>query len=118
MSNKYGHTKDDETAFEDHFCLELEVKGKYRVHKDSEISIDKDLCLYFNDLEEFLQSTQQENLLKLKGELGPKWKNEFRKHFRAELQKKKLFQILKDGISINDIHLDLVYFPPSRETNK
>ena len=111
-------TKDDEKAFEKHFCHQLEVKGKYRLHKDSELSINKDLCLYFPDLEEFLQSTQQKKLLTLKDQLGPEWKTRFAERFRQKLKKHRLFQILKSGIAINDIHLDLLYFQPSRASNK
>ena len=109
---------DDEKGFEKHYCHQLEVKGKDRLHKDTEINIDKGLCLYFADLEEFLQTTQQDKLLKLKDQLGPDWKERFAERFRQELKQKRLFQILKGGIEINDIYLDLVYFQPPRESNK
>lgn len=118
MAKKQGLIVDDEEAFEKHFCHQLEVKGKYRLHKDSEINVDKGLCLYFADLEEFLQATQQDKLLKLKDQLGPDWKERFAERFRQELKQKRLFQILKGGIEINDIYLDLVYFQPPRENNK
>jgi len=110
--------KDDEKAFEKHFCHQLEVKGKYRLYKDSELSINKDLCLYFSDLEEFLQATQQEKLLTLKDQLGPDWKTRFAERFKQELKNHRLFQILKSGIAIHDIHLDLLCFQPSRASNK
>lgn len=117
MPSVHGLTNDDEKAFEKHFCHQLEVKGKYRLYKDTEISIDKDLCLFFTDLEEFLQATQQDNLIRLKDQLGPDWKKLFAERFRQQLVKKQLFQILKDGFDINGIFLDLVYFKPQRESN-
>jgi hypothetical protein len=85
MPSVHGLTDDDEKAFEKHFCHQLEVKGKYRLYKDTEISINKELCLFFNDLEEFLQATQQDNLIKLKDQLGPDWKKLFAERFRQQL---------------------------------
>lgn len=118
MATQRNITTDNESVFEDHFCHQLDVKGKYRVRWDSKITIDKELSLYFDDLEEFLQSTQQSRLLELKNQLGPVWKLRFAEQFRQELKDKRLFQILKGGISINEIHIDLIYFPPERESNK
>lgn len=117
MTAEQGLTKDDEKRFEKHFCHQLEVKGKYRLHKDTEININKELCLYFSDLEEFLQATQQDKLLKLKDQLGPDWKKRFAERFQQELKDNRLFQILKSGIEINDIYFDLVYFQPPRKSN-
>lgn len=54
MTNRRKLTQDDDKVFEKHFCHQLEVKGKYRMHLDSDITIHKDLCLYLADLEEFL----------------------------------------------------------------
>lgn len=118
MANKHKLTQDHEKVFEKHFCHQLEIKGKYRMYLDSEITIHKDLCLYLADLEDFLQSTQQEKLLKLKDQLGSDWKKKFTERFSQELAKLRLYQILKSGIEINGIHFDLVYFQPPRESNK
>jgi type I restriction enzyme R subunit len=117
MVPRHDITTDNEKVFEDHFCHQLDVKGQYRVRWDSKIDIDKELCLYFNDFEEFLQNTQEERLLELKTQLGSAWEKRFAEQFRQDLQKKRLFQILKEGISINEIHLELVYFPPERKSN-
>jgi type I restriction enzyme, R subunit len=117
MAKKRKITADNETVFEKHFCHQLEVHGKYRLVKDSEININKDLCLYLNDLEEFLQNTQQKKLLKLKEQFGVDWKIQFQERIKQELSGKQLFEILQDGIEVIDLHFDLIFFKPSREGN-
>jgi type I restriction enzyme, R subunit len=117
MAKKRKITADNETVFEKHFCHQLEVHGKYRLKKDAEININKDLCLYLSDLEEFLQNTQQDKLLKLKHQFGVDWKIRFQENFKQELATKQLFEILQDGIEVIDLHFDLIYFKPSREGN-
>ena len=64
MSKEVDLGKDNETIFEEHFCHQLELHGNYRLNKNKNVTINKDLCLYFDDLEEFLRSTQQDNLKK------------------------------------------------------
>ena len=108
---------DNETVFEDHFCHQLDVVGKYRVRSGSKINIDKAVCIFFDDLEDFLDRTQEEKFRKVKFQLGAKWKEHIASQFRIELQSKRLFQILKDGISVQGIDLDLIYFYPERAGN-
>lgn len=109
--------KPDEKAFEKHFCHQLELKGNFKGYVDSQITLDKNLCLHLELLEDFLSKTQQETLSKIKDELGADWREELKKKISIELQKKPLFQIIKDGIIINNIPIDLVYFKPQSDNN-
>jgi len=107
----------DEKAFEKHFCHQLELKGDYKGYLDSEITVDKPLCLHFEMLELFLNETQKDKLKRLKEEFGVNWKNEIRKKISDELKNKPLFELLKEGIIINNIDIDLVYFKPQTSNN-
>jgi hypothetical protein len=57
---------DNETEFEKHFCHQLDIhgNGKYRIKKFTDIKnlIIDDLCLYFQELEDFLNSTQLDKI--------------------------------------------------------
>ena len=117
MAKKADLVKDDETVFEEHFCHKLEVNGKYRLDKNRDVTINKDLCLYLNDLEEFLYNTQEEKLQELQKQYHTKWRDEFQNHFKQALAKKQLFEVLQKGIDINDLHFDLIYFKPSKASN-
>lgn len=107
----------DEQAFEKHFCHQLELKGDYKGHLDSEVTVDKTLCLHFEMLELFLNETQKGKLKRLKEEFGVNWKNEIIKKVSDELKDKPLFELLKEGIVINNIDVDLVYFKPQTSNN-
>jgi type I restriction enzyme, R subunit len=109
--------KDWEKQLEKDFCHQLDLKGGYRIFKDSDISVDKDLCIHWEMLEEFLRNTQLQTLNNIKSEFHTQWKQELGKKFEQAFQEKPLFQLLKDGISINTHHLDLVYFKPVTTNN-
>ena len=111
-------TKDDEKAFEEHFCNQLDINGYSKVRKQTDITVDKDLCIYFDDLEEFFNKTQQEKLNKLKGQYGAGWQKEFAQVFQQQLASKQLFEVLQKGITIGEFHFELIYFKPERENNK
>jgi type I restriction enzyme R subunit len=118
MAKKQNLLVDNETEFEKHFCHQLEVYGKYRLAKDSEVTINKKLCIYFNDLEEFLHNTQEEKLNELQRHYHTQWRVEFQNHFKQALAEKPLFEVLKKGLEVNDLHFDLIYFQPSKASNK
>ncbi|MBO3096818.1 DEAD/DEAH box helicase family protein [Gelidibacter pelagius] len=117
MAKKKDLVIDNETEFEKHFCHQLEVFGKYRLDKNRDVFINKELCLYPNDLEEFLYNTQEEKLRQLQEQYHTKWREEFQNHFKQALATKQLFQVLQDGIEVNDLHFDLIYFKPNKESN-
>ncbi|MDB4028016.1 DEAD/DEAH box helicase family protein [Flavobacteriaceae bacterium] len=117
MSKKADLVKDDETVFEEHFCHQLEVHGNYNLDKNKDVTINKELCLYFNDLKEFLQNTQPEKLTKLQEQYHTAWKEEFQNHFRQALATKPLFEVLQKGIDVGDLHFDLIYFKPNKASN-
>ena len=117
MAKKKNIIKDNETEFEKHFCHQLEVHGKYRLDKNKDVAINKELCLYLNDLEEFLHNTQEEKLTELQKQYHTEWRSEFQKHFKHALAKKQLFQVLQEGVTVNDLHFDLIYFKPNKASN-
>ena len=117
MAKKKDIVKDNETEFEKHFCHQLEVYGKYRLDKNSDVAINKELCLYLNDLEEFLHQTQEEKLTELQKQYHTEWRTEFQNHFKRALAKKQLFEVLQKGIDVNDLHFDLIYFKPNKASN-
>ncbi len=110
--------RDWEKEFEDHFCHRLNVKGEYRIYRDSEIKVDKVNCIHWDRLEQFWEDTQKNAFNAVKTELSYDWKNELGKKIGTELQNKPLFQLLRDGLKINSQHhLDLVYFKPQTGNN-
>ncbi|MFT6338431.1 MAG: type I restriction enzyme R subunit [Halioglobus sp.] len=117
MAKKTDLVVDNETEFEKHFCHQLEVHGKYRLDKNRDVTINKELCLYLNDLEEFLHNTQAEKLTELQRQYHTNWREEFQNHFKQDLAYKQLFQVLQDGIEVNDLHFDLIYFKPNKSSN-
>lgn len=118
MANNNNLLLVNETEFEKHFCHQLEVYGKYRLAKDSDVTINKELCLYLNELEEFLHNTQQEKLTELQKHYHTKWREEFQIHFKRSLAENPLFEVLKKGIDVNGLHFDLIYFKPNKGSNQ
>ena len=111
--------KDWERIFEDHFCHQLDTKWGYRISRDSEITVDKENCIHWDRLEQFWEDTQRPTLQAVKSELGYDWKKVLGKKITEQLQKKPLFQLLRDGLKVNSQHsLDLLYFKPERSDNK
>ncbi len=108
--------KPDETAFENHFCHQLELAGfKKRHYKD----IAQNLCLHTEELVEFLDATQKPKLQQLQAEYGQAWRKQLSDKLSDALQTKRLFQILKDGLEISSqIHLDLVDAIANKSTAK
>lgn len=115
---KRKRTEDNEKKFEEHFCHQLDVKGRYRVRHDAQLHIDKGLCLYMDDLEEFLEATQGDKLRQLKGEYGAHWHRQIETALRQELAVKPLYQILQKGLTVGMYSFDLVYGPPANDANK
>jgi type I restriction enzyme R subunit len=109
--------KPNEKNFELHFCHQLELKGNFKGFLDSQITIDKSLSLHFELFEDFLFRTQPVTLTKLKEELGVSWRQVIKKTISDELKSKPLFQIIKEGILVNNIALDLVYFKQPTNDN-
>ena len=105
-----------EKAFEDHFCHQLEI-ADYKKHESNAVS-DKQLCLNFTELEEFLGNTQPDELRLLKTELGQEWKTAITKAYSDELSTKKPFEILRDGLQVYTQHLRLTYFKPQTSFNE
>ena len=117
MSKKKDLVVDNEKAFEDHFCHELSVFGKYRVRTESKLDTDKNLCLFFDDLEEYLMATQPITLEKLKIEYHSAWKEQIKQALKQDLAVKPMFQILQKGLSVGDYHFELISFKPDKSSN-
>lgn len=110
--------KDWERKFEDHFCHQLDIKGGYTIHRDSEITVDRDNCIHWDKLEHFWNDTQKDTFVAVKSELGYDWKKELGKKISEELKTKPLFELIKGGLKVNSqLSLDLVYFKPETNNN-
>ena len=119
MAKNNNQNPDNETTFEQHFCEQLNLDTRYRLKRDSEITIDKEVCIYFDDLEEFLLNTQGDKLKQYQSMFGMDWKKFFKEKFYQALAEKAFFELLQDGITLSDgFHFDLLYFKPSRDSNK
>ena len=117
MVKQVDLVKDNEDTFEEHFCQELSTHGGYRVRRESKLDTDKKLCLYFDDLEEYLESTQSEKIKQLKIEYHAAWKDQIKDALRQELATKPMFQILQKGLSVGDFHFELISLKPEKSTN-
>ncbi|MFK7980332.1 MAG: DEAD/DEAH box helicase family protein [Saprospiraceae bacterium] len=107
--------KPNETHFENHFCQQLETKGRYKRRYDKDV--DDALCLHFGELEEFIDSTQDEKLTRFQEVTGQSWKKEIKKAIKKTLETKRLFELLRDGLTVNSqFHFDLIYFEPDKTT--
>ena len=88
-----------EEKFEDHFCTKLE-NHDYRKRKtenvDLKFNIDDDL------IQEFLEKTQSDELKELKENYGIKWLSEIKKEILEQLKCKKLFEVLREGVKVNN----------------
>ncbi len=104
-----------EEKFEDHFCKRLEAhQYKGRQNKDVDLKFNIDDAL----LSEFLERTQKDELKEIKNILGTGWLKKVKEAIKEKLGKKKLFEVLKEGISIESISLKLIYFKPETTYNK
>lgn len=104
-----------ELHFEEHFCDKLKEQG-YRKRENGDFDLDN--YFDFKIIEEFLESTQKEELKEIKEEYGDRWKKEFVQRLSKALETKKIFEILKEGIEISNQKLKLIYFKPETTFNK
>ena len=104
-----------EEKFEDYFCEKLEDHD-YRKRKNGDI----DLKFNIDDalLQEFLEKTQKEEIKEIKNLLGPDWLKRIKETILKDLEKKKLFEVLKDGIRVENHPIKLIYFKPETSINK
>jgi len=104
-----------EEKFEDHFCERLEKNG-YRKRKNGEVdlnyNIDDGLLL------EFLEKTQSDELKGVREDAGEDWFKQVKELIKKSLEKKKLFEVLREGITIERHHLRLLYFKPATTLDK
>ena len=104
-----------EEKFEDHFCNKLE-DHYYRKRQN------KDVDLKFNNddelLTEFLEKTQKEEIKEIKSIYGKDWLKKIKDTVQEQLEKNKLFEVLKKGVKIESIPLKLIYFKPETTYNK
>jgi len=104
-----------EEKFEDHFCNRLEAHSyRQRQNKDIDLKFNTDDVL----LVEFLEKTQKEEVKEIKDILGSDWFKKVKEVIQEELKNKKLFEIFKEGISVESIPFKLIFFKPETTYNK
>ena len=104
-----------EEKFEDHFCKKLEDHTyRKRLNKDVDLKFNIDDEL----LTEFLEKTQKEEVKEIKSIYGKDWLKKIKNNVQEQLEKIKLFEVLKDGVKIDSILLKLIYFKPETTYNQ
>jgi type I restriction enzyme, R subunit len=104
-----------EIKFEDHFCKKLDDNGyRKRLNDDVdlEFNVDDDLLL------EFLKNTQADEIKEIEEDAGKDWFKQVKKIIKQDLKKKKLFEVIREGIAIERHPLKLIYFKPETSYNK
>jgi len=104
-----------EEKFEDHFCKKLEdhfYRKRHNNNIDLKFNIDDAL------LTEFLENTQKEEIKEIKNIFGKDWQKKIKETIQEQLEKKKLFEILKDGVMIESNLIKLIYFKPETAYNQ
>ncbi|MFH0959258.1 MAG: DEAD/DEAH box helicase family protein [Pseudomonadota bacterium] len=65
----------------------------------------------------FLETTQKDELNELKIDLGKDWLSIFKEKIAKQLETKKIFELLRNGVEVRGRHFRLVYFKPETSYN-
>ncbi|MDD4110379.1 MAG: DEAD/DEAH box helicase family protein [Clostridia bacterium] len=110
-----------EKEFEEHFCKELEKEfpfSKMIYKKRDTANIDLDSLIDDEILKDFLETTQKEEIDELKIDLEDEWFSRIKEEVVKQLESKKLFEVLKEGVEVKGRTIKLVYFRPATSHNK
>jgi len=114
-------TRPSEKEFESHFCAELEKpfqSSKMVYLKRQMGNVDLKALIDGELLTHFLETTQKDELDELKIDVGNDWLNIFKEKIAKQLETKKIFELLHDGIEVRGRHFNLIYFKPETSYNE
>jgi type I restriction enzyme R subunit len=113
-------TRPSEKEFEEHFCRELERQfqsSKMTYIRRETKDVDLKTLIDGEILTRFLETTQKDELNELKIDLGKNWLETFKEKLVKQLETKKIFELIRDGVEVHGRHFNLVYFRPETSYN-
>ena len=103
-----------ETLFQEHICLYLQNKHNYISLSNNELQ-DKDYHIIEKHLIQFIKDTQETKYSELEENYKTDTNTEIIKALKAELSKKALWIIIRNGLTVKTTHFEL-YKPKPRST--
>jgi type I restriction enzyme, R subunit len=103
----------NEQALED--CIERSLVEGSRYEKGNPADFDREFALDREKFWRFLETTQPEELEKLKDR--PNWQRLILERLDRKIKKDGILSVLKKGLSIDDAHLTLLYSLPYNDAN-
>ena len=102
----------NEAALEEHIQKAL-LKDDYKIGNPSDF--DPEFAIDRKFFWEFLETTQPEELAKLKAH--PNWQRLLLERLNKKIRKDSILTVLKKGLDIDDAHFDLLYRLPYNDLN-
>lgn len=96
-------------------CIEQALIDRNRYEKGNPADFDREFALDRTKFWHFLETTQPEELEKLKDR--PNWQRLILERLDRKLKKDGILSVLKKGLSIDDAHLTLLYSLPYNNAN-
>jgi type I restriction enzyme, R subunit len=96
-------------------CIERSLVEDSRYEKGNPADFDREFALDREKFWRFLETTQPEELEKLKDR--PNWQRLILERLDRKIKKDGILSVLKKGLSIDDAHLTLLYSLPYNDAN-
>jgi type I restriction enzyme R subunit len=96
-------------------CIERSLVEGSRYEKGNLADFDREFALDRDKFWRFLETTQPEELEKLKDR--PNWQRLILERLDRKIKKEGILSVLKKGLSIDDAHLTLLYSLPYNDAN-
>lgn len=106
-----------ETLLQEHICAFLETTHHYRRLSKEDLS-DQDFHFIENHLIEFIRATQPEKYAALERDYKTDTNSEIIKALREEKAKKSLWLIMRDGLPVRNVRLELYKPKPRSNTDE
>jgi type I restriction enzyme, R subunit len=96
-------------------CIETALVERSRYEQGNPADFDREFAIDREKFWRFLETTQPEELEKLKDR--PNWQRLILERFDRKVKKDGILSVLKKGLSIDDAHLTLLYSLPYNNAN-
>ncbi len=106
-----------EILFQDHICAFLEKEHEYKVLSRDDFN-DNEYHIIEKDLIAFVTDTQADKYAEIEENFKTDTNKEIIKALKAELEKKKLWLIMRDGLIVRGTQLELYKPKPRSNTTK
>lgn len=108
-------TKTNEESFES--LIEKSLIDKADYHKGESQNYNKEYCLDTFELFRFLEATQADTLAEYKKRRGENYKTLLCKRIYQQIQQKGIIEVLRKGISDQELKFQLLYKQPTSDKN-